>query len=368
MGSPAKNEYAPDAVSPPGETLADTLEALGMTQAELAERTGRTKKLINEIVQGKATITPQTALQFERALGVPARFWNRREQHYREYLARTEERLRLEPHVDWVSEFPIRTMCQLSWIRCWTDPVDQVRELLSFFGAASPELVRGPWLSPGTAEFRQSPAFEANPWAVAAWLRKGHLEAQQLSCAPYNAARFRATLKQIRALTLQPAKIFQPEVVRLCAECGVAVVFVPELPKIRASGATRWLTKDKAMIQLSLRYKSDDHLWFTFFHEAGHILLHGRRDVFVETGNRTAKDEKEKQANQFAADMLIPRQAWRKFSGRARYSKNEISAFAQKIGIAPGIVVGRLQHEGDLDFKYCNDLKRRLMWLHELDS
>jgi Zn-dependent peptidase ImmA (M78 family) len=157
-------------------------------------------------------------------------------------------------------------------------------------------------------------------------------------------------------------------VVQLCAVAGVAVVFVPELSKTRTSGATRWLSSNKAVIQLSLRYKTDDHLWFTFFHEAGHILRHGKRHgkhhVFLEfKGNQ--RDKEEEEADVFAADLLIPPDAWKRFlaSGRERQSITGIQQFALEIGIAPGIVVGRLQHhEKVLSPRNCNDLKRKLKW------
>jgi addiction module HigA family antidote len=100
MDRQIQNQYAPDHVSPPGETLLETLEAIGMTLVELAERTGKSPKTINEIVKGIAPITPETALQFERVLGVPARFWNNRERQYRKFLAHREERGQIEKSVD----------------------------------------------------------------------------------------------------------------------------------------------------------------------------------------------------------------------------------------------------------------------------
>lgn len=90
----AENQYVPDEVSPPGETLSEVLAEHGITQADLAERTGRPRKTIDEIIKGKAAITPETAIQLERVLGVPATFWNRRERQYREHLAKREEILR----------------------------------------------------------------------------------------------------------------------------------------------------------------------------------------------------------------------------------------------------------------------------------
>ena len=102
--------YEPDYAVPPGETLAEVLEEIGIPQKELAERTGRPVKTINEIVKGKAAITPETALQLERALGVPASFWNGRERRYRELLARQREARRLQRQVTWIENFPITSM------------------------------------------------------------------------------------------------------------------------------------------------------------------------------------------------------------------------------------------------------------------
>lgn len=359
MASKIKNEYEPDYVSPPGETLLETLEALGMSQVELAERTGRPKKTINEIIKGKAAITPETALQFERVLGVPASFWNKREYHYRESLAREEERERLAKQTTWLDRLPVKTMVKLGWIPAAEDRVTQLQHALNFFGVASPQEWRGLW-SGSQPAFRRSLAFESDPGAVAAWLRKGELEAQQLVCAPYDEARFKDVLAKVKALTAATPERFEPELARLCASAGVAVVFVPELPRTRVCGATRWLTPVKALIQLSLRYKTDDHLWFTFFHEAGHILLHAKSKLFIE--EEDGGDGEEEEANKFAANMLIPAPALRSFCAQGDRSLAAVERFARAQGVSPGIVVGRLQHEGFLPRTHGNKLKVRFQW------
>ena len=386
MVSGSSNEYKPDQVSPPGETLLETLVAVGMTQRDLAARTGRTSKHINEIIKGKATVTPEMALQLERVLDVPASFWSSRERHYREALAREHERERLSEYVAWLKQVPVSAMVRLGWVRPSKDKVEQLREVLSFFGVASPEqwrhirgraavvggalgIVPSFWgftlllTAGGLVACRKSRAFQSAPGAVAAWFRKGHIDAQRIRCGPYDARKFRRVLQRVRSATVRPPKVFQPEMVRLCSEVGVAVTFVPELPKTGLSGATYWLTPGKAAIQLSLRYKTDDHLWFTFFHEAGHILLHGKRELFLEGEGRD--DAKEEEANKFAANALIPRGEFRRFISAGRPTQKAIRRFARQIGIAPGIVVGRLQHERILDYSEGNRLKRRFTWATE---
>jgi HTH-type transcriptional regulator/antitoxin HigA len=235
--------------------------------------------------------------------------------------------------------------------------------LLRFFGVASPAQWQKMWLGAQVA-FRKAPAFESDPYAVSAWLRKGEIDAQRIDCAPYDEAKFRKALGKIRRLTMEAPDAFQAEAMNLAAQAGIALVFVPEIPRTRLSGATRWLSSDKGLIQLSLRYKSDDQLWFTFFHEAGHIVLHKKRDVFIE--DSSCMDSKtEAEANAFASDSLIPPDEFRRFVsevGASIISRSAIQLFARRIGIAPGIVVGRLQHEKLLRHSFCNGLKRRLVW------
>jgi plasmid maintenance system antidote protein VapI len=330
-----------------------------MTQAELAERMGRPTKTINEIIKGKAAITPETALQFERVFRVPAHFWNNREQRYREYLAAREEDERLKKAVEWLKELPVAAMIKLGWVRRQESRAEQVRELLNFFGVVSPECWQEIYCGPQVA-YRKSPAFQSHPAAIAAWLRRGEIEAREITCSPYAAERFKKTLPDLRALTVRDPALFQTEMVRLCALCGVAVTFVPELPGTRLCGAARWLNPDTALIQLSLRHKTDDHLWFAFFHEVAHILLHGKRACFVDFQDQIAVEEQEQEANRFAADLLIPPAALRRFKATTpRMSATAIEVFASKVGIAPGIVVGRLQHEHVLPRTHCNRLKRR---------
>jgi hypothetical protein len=238
-------------------------------------------------------------------------------------------------------------------------------QVLNFFGVGSPAAWGRLWTTQ-RAVFRQSRAFRSAPGTVATWLRLGELRAQRIQCAAFDRAKFRAALEQIRALTMEPPEAFQKKLEQLCANAGVAVAFVPELPGTHVSGATRWLTPKKALIQLSLRYKSDDHLWFTFFHEAGHILLHGKRRVFLEDSRAT--DAQEKEANAFAANILIPPAAFREFQRRGDTSRAAFRKFAEGLGVSPGIVVGRLQFERALPFSHCNDLKRRFELIERRDS
>ena len=357
MSNLIRNQYQPDTVTPPGFHIQEKLEELGMTQTDLAGRIGRTKKTVNEIITGKAPIEPETALQLERVLGIPARFWNNAERQYRDHIVRQEERARLEQQVERLQRFPIKEMCRLGWLPKRTGAVEMLSELLSYFGAASFEALDQIDMRT-CAAFRQSAVHRVDSNAVLAWLRKGELDARAIACRPFQKENFRGALAKIRELTLRPIDEAIPETVRLCAESGVAVVFVPELPKTRTWGATRWLTAGKALIQLSARGKTDDQLWFTFFHEAGHILLHPKKDIFIELDNM--EDSREDEANRFAADHLIPPNTWMLMRQMKLRSTTEVRLFAGQYKIAPGILVGRMQREKMIPWSHLNALKTRL--------
>ena len=365
MAEQFRNEYEPSDVSPPGATLRELLEDRGLTQSDLATRMGRPQKTISEIINGKAAITPETALELELVLSVPASFWNARERDYRAYLARRAQEERLASQLEWLRDFPVGAMAKAGWLERHRDKKRQLKELLQFFGVASPEQWQNVFSACGVS-FRQSKSFSSDRYALSAWLRCGILISEQTHCAAYDKGRFVDALAQVRCLTLEPPSVFVPAMKELCADAGVVVAFVPQLPKARVSGATRWVNADKALIQLSLRYKTDDQLWFTFFHEAAHIVLHGKRLIFLDTDE--SEGDLEDEANRWAADALIPRGEYEEFAALATDSKNRIRNFARSVGIAPGIVVGRLQHDGVLPHSHCNDLKRRLEWVQQANS
>lgn len=351
--------FQPDWVSPPGETIADLLEEKGWTQAEFAQRCGYTTKHASLLINGKAAITEDTALKLERVLGSSARFWLVREAQYRETIARQEELESLEADAGWLKQLPLADMIRFGWIRKYTNKGQQVAECLQFFGVSSVDAWRRRYAEP-LAAFKASEKFKKNDAAVSAWLRQGERVASQMACRPFDKVAFKQVLIDLRALTTEtdPEK-FVPELKDACARAGVAVVFEPAPKGCPVSGATRWLSPDRALLMLSLRYKTNDHLWFAFFHEAGHILLHGKKMLFLE--NMGLDDEHERQADQFASDLLIPPQYARRLALLdKRYA--DIEAFAEEIGVAPAIVVGRMQRERYLPWTHLNKCKVHYNW------
>jgi HTH-type transcriptional regulator/antitoxin HigA len=356
------NQYRPDAVTPPGATLADVIEERDIKQAELAIRMGVTPKFINELVAGKATISPTTALALERALDIPADFWLARDARYQEHLARTQAQSELAAHSGWLKELPLKDMLEFGWVTECHSSVEYVAECLRYFGVASVDAWRAQYVERilSLAAYRMAKSTNLGRGAIAAWLRQGEVEAAKLDCQPFDRTKLLAAIEDARPLTCEhEPSVFVPRLVEIFSQWGIAVAFVRSPKGCPVSGAVRWLSPKKALIQLSYRYMRNDSLWFTFFHECGHIYLHGKKMMFLEGGEISNAEEDE--ADKFAADKLIPPQEWAQFSSRP-YTETAIRLFATNLGIHPGIVLGRLQNEKLVPWNRLNHLKVRYSW------
>ncbi|MEN8136493.1 MAG: helix-turn-helix domain-containing protein [Thermodesulfobacteriota bacterium] len=351
-----KYEFEPDYAVRPGVTLLEVMESLGMSQKELAMRTGLTEQTLTRIVKGEQPVSYETANRLELVTQVPARLWNNLEAQYREQKAKLEERQRLEANIEWLKTIPTKELIERGYLTASKDKVALLRGSLAFFGVSSVQAWRDVWEVPAVAA-RRSPCFESRPGDAAAWIRQGELQAYGVECRPFDKKRFKEVLLQIRSLTREQPAIFEPELKRLCAEAGVAVALVREMKKVPWNGATKWLTPRKAMILLSLRGRGEDKFWFSFFHEAGHVINDKKKDLLIN--DESVDDPREERADSFAAEILIPSRY--NASIRLFRSKAEIIKMADELGVSPGIVAGRYQFLTG-KWKLFNGLIRKLEW------
>jgi HTH-type transcriptional regulator / antitoxin HigA len=357
--------FTPDWVSPPGETIATILDERGITSDEFARCIQRTTGDVEELLSGRAALTADIARQLAAVLGASATFWTKREWRYRQNLAQLQREASRAASLNWLDEVPTKDMVELGWVKPTSDPAAMAAGVLQFFGVSSVESWRETYKDALQAiAFRTSATFESQPGAVAAWLRQGEFAASSMKCGPWDPERFRVELAVIRELTREKdPQAFLPELTRLCGACGVSVVALPAPKKCRASGATRFLSPTRPLLMLSFRYLSDDHFWFTFFHEAAHLILHSDKYMFLEGDDRLSSAE-EQEANVFAANILIPPQCQEEM---LRLPVNGIAVvrFAKHVGVSPGIVVGQLQHRGRIGHRQLNNLKRRYKWSND---
>lgn len=350
-------------LSPPGDTIQETIDKLGMNQNELAERLGKNIKNVNQIIKGKEPITSETAIALEKVLGIPADFWLERERQYRRELAEINFDEYLEQCKEWIKKFPTSVMIKLGWIPKADDSIELTKVVLRYFGIASPEQWEQIYIKDAkSVAFRMSLKHTNEPQAISAWLRKGELDARKLNLGAFSKDIFKDALNEIKNISYKQPQNFKERLQELCAESGVALVYTPNLPKATISGAARWIFDTTVpLIQLSGRYKTNDHFWFTFFHEAGHILLHGKKDIFLEDVEGAKLDNsKEEEANAFARKFLLVNGEYDERVSNRNITEDLIRKYSAKFKIHPGILVGILQHDGYLPHSQFNYLKVKI--------
>ena len=341
-----QNQYFPSVVFHPGETLLEKLEEIGMGPKEFALRTGKPDKTITAILKGDSSITPDMAVQFENVTKIPAHFWMNHQQSYDEYIAREKRQAIIEQSVEWAKKFPLAEMIKKEWLPQAKTIQEKTMAMLAFFGFSNHIAWEDYYFKQQLkVAFRISLANTTEPYAISAWLRKGELQAAEIQANNYSEKNFKEALLELKTVMAKhPANLYN-QLQGICLEAGVKVVHTPSLPKAPICGSTRWLN-DTPFIQLTGRYKRNDSFWFTFFHEAGHILLHGKKDIFLEKVDYSDKDKvKEKQADEFAIKWTLTNEEEATILETVPLTEQVIRSFAYQFNTHPAIIIGRLQHK-----------------------
>jgi addiction module HigA family antidote len=292
-------------LSPPGDTIQEEINFVGMSQAELAERMGRPKEKINDLIKGREALTTNTAFQLEKVLGIPAHFWLNREFTYRQELFALEQKEALEKQKSWLEKFPVAQLKKLGFLPQTTEKDILVDSLLKFFCVASPEEWRKIYLDKKVSvAFRVSLAQTQSPEALSTWIRLGEIQSGKLTLSEFDKSGFKSALLELVGKANSQSKINLREIQELIAASGVALVITPKITHASIKGSAHW-HHNKPILQLSESLISKKSFWFTFFHEAGHIVLHGKKDVFLEDVAGAIVDmKKEEEANAFARGYL----------------------------------------------------------------
>lgn len=342
-----KNQYTPRKVSHPGVTLGAKIQEMEMSVREFAVRTAKPEKTILAVLRGDSSITPDMAVIFENVTRIPAHFWMSRQRIYDEFMARQRMLQKYEDSADWVNRFPIEQMSKYGWLPPVDDMTSKTKALLQFFAVTSPEAWENYYMNQQLkVAFRISLRSTIEPYAISAWLRQGDRQAESINLTEeYSDKKLREQIPVMKSLMVDMPQDWTTELCKICSACGVKLVYSPTLPKAPINGATRWIASKYPCIQISSGEKRYDIFWFTFFHEIGHILLHGKKDFFLENVDYDNKEViKENEADEFAANILLTRQEEEKIIEEGDYSIQSIKSFAEKFGTHPSVIVGRLHH------------------------
>jgi HTH-type transcriptional regulator/antitoxin HigA len=352
----------PDWISPPGEIVAQILALKQIELDDFATQVGLTSRFARGLLEGTTPIDASIAERLAVTVGSSPSFWLRCERSYQE-----DKQRNIAAYVDeevraWLQRLPLKELSRLGWLRVETDPLRLAEECFRFFGVISLDGWKRRYASLlSNVNFRTSETFSMDPMAAAAWLRWTEQRAEDATTENWNRSRFQSRLADIRALSRNHhPEWFVPKLREICASCGVALIIAPAPEGCRASGATKLIRRRKAMIAMSFRYYADDHFWFTFFHESAHLLLHSDQEFFLDD-EEGSTDQRENEANSFAASLLVPLEWQERMKTLPPYHRDYIR-FAGELGIAPGIVVGQMQRLGLLPYNRLRKLKRRFDW------
>lgn len=354
-----KENWSPDWATHPGEHLAEYLESRGWSQAEFARLADMSPKHVSTIINGTNPVTADTALKLERVLGMKASIWTGLQSKWDLHQAKAaNERILVNPE-EVLANFPVKELKSRGVLSATSDSGRLLNGLLEFFGVGGPDAFDAK-LANLAVHHRQSRAFETNRYHVAAWLLLGEHKARRMNLRSFSNTKFAEAVKEIRTLTTAEPEVFHPQMVDLCRDAGVAFVLEKPISKTCLFGSARWIEGERAIIQMSLRMKTNDHFWWTFFHEAAHITLHKGRAFADDNGGEG--DGLENEADAWAEEILVGRDRFAAFKSTKPRSEKAVREFAHETGIHPGIVVGMLQHCGLVPYRNLNGLKARFEW------
>lgn len=356
-----------DWVSPPGLSLHDFIEDSGISLPIAARELDCNLMFLKSFLKGNKKISLDLANRLAHFTGAPTNFWIKREEQYRANLDLVEQRKREEKL--WLSELPTADMMRFGWIGKSSSYNQKLKNCFDFFDVTSVDEWRQEYggMIAETA-FRTSENFSHKIESVAAWLRQAELQAMGDIVEPWNVDLIIELIPEMRALSqIESPLLFLPKLRQYLASCGISLAIVPTPKNCPASGAAYWLDDQRALIILSFRYLTDDHFWFTFFHELGHLILHTDYSLILET-SASIVSKIESEANRFSEEVLIPVEYKQELLTLNAKNLRGILKLAKKIGISKGIIVGQLQHKEIITREKLNKLKVRYSWKHNYSS
>ena len=337
--------------TPPGATIKEQILDRGMSQKEFATRMGMSEKHISKLINGEVQLTVDMARRLELVLGVPLQFWCNLETIYRAKLAKVAEENAIDADILMAKKFPYREMAQNGWVEETTKAENKVINLRKFFEVVQLDMLHGS-LTPAGIACRKLSETEKSYYALVAWAQKAKLESRKVQTQPIDIKLLKNSISEIRKMTRMPAKEFCKKLSVLLAECGIAIVFLPHIGGSFLHGAT-FYDGNKIVLGLTVRGKDADKFWFSLFHELAHIIYGHIGKVEGTT------DEDEKDADLYASETLIPEERFNAFAQSGNITESKIKKFADEEGIDAGIVLGRLQKYGYVQYGWYKNLKKQ---------
>lgn len=355
----------------PGYYVKDLIEDLAMTQDELAKRLQTTSKTVSDLVNGKINLTDEMAMKLSIVFGTSVNMWLNLNKTYIEKKIEIDRRVFDDEQIALIKNIDYKFWVNLGLVDPVTRAIDKVKELQRYFQVSNlAVLQRRDFL----VQFRTAidEVNDTNIVSANAWVQTAINMGRDIDVDPFDIKKLKAAIPVIRKMTTQSASEFYPTLKNLLASCGVVLVLLPNLKNCGVNGAVKWMSKEKVILAINDRRKYADTFWFSLFHELGHVLQKRLTMLIVSKQNEDLLEEDkllqklEEEADDFAQNILIPKDEYNDFINQSIFTEYSIKKFANKINIHPGIIIGRLQKDNLLRYNTnLNSLKQKYIIISE---
>ena len=352
-----------DLIIHPGETIADVLEVRGITQAELAVRTGVTAAYVSKVISGKKDISAKFALSLEYALDVPKSFWLNLQANYdaellelSKELTITDQERKVRDELKEVVKY-LRKKGKIPVQEKLEESILSLRKVLGVSNLTNLGEIAG------AGAFRISQKISINPYILGAWIRLCQIAGENRSVEiKYDSSKVEELITEIKNIMLDIDANIQIALRDVMKKYGIDFSIMKNFTGAPVQGYLSQKKDDTYQMTLTIRGAYADIFWFSLFHELGHLVNGdvGKNSKFLDDGNDKEKEEK---ADIFAKDSLINPVDYSVFVGEQNFTIESIKRFSASQRVMPYIVIGRLQKEKRLRYDQYNEYKLRYKWV-----
>ena len=354
-------EYKDIVAFHPGYYIAEIIEDMEISQAEFATRMGTTTKTLSKLINGQANISNDLAKKLSVMMGTSVSVWQNLQNTYDQKLIEIQQAKDFDEQAEIAKQIDYKYFVEVVGLPSTREIKEKVANLCKFFKVADLRIMLQPDF---LVNFRIgiSTSSEKNEINSKAWIQTAINLSKSIEAKPFDAEKLKSYLPELRSMTIQKPEKFLPRMREIFAECGVAFILLPHLKNAGVNGAVKWVSGDRVVLAMNNRGLNADKFWFSLFHEIRHVLQQKIKTVFISSSMEEMIDINnalEKDADNFSNNYLIPPAELSKLAPTKFTSDDEIVAFAKSIGIHPGIVAGRLQHENIIPHNRCSKLKEK---------
>lgn len=343
-------------VKHPGQYLLEEIEKAGMSQKELAIRTGSTEKHISTVVNGAKPISTAFAKKLGYALEQSPDYWLKLQAKYDMEVLKFNEEKGITPQeqeifkiLKDVYDYMLKKNLSkyIETVKAVSQKVIQLREVLNISNLE--DIPKIGYNAAYRAQVRKNS--KVDPYVLFAWQRVCELQAEKarekLDIAEFDKNKLLENIPTIKTLIATESDRINyvlKELTLLFAKCGIIFCVVHHFKGAPVQGFIKQTDDNKVLLCLTIRGGAADRFWFTLFHEIGHIVNGDLNVRFVDFDS--VSNEMEEKADKFAVDTLIPAELFDNFVKSRLYDRWEyIERCAEKANVPPIIVLGRLRKE-----------------------